>query len=585
MITLELQDLYVVLSVTIPYLILGFLSYRIFVNIFQNNDKIVYLSTGATLSFYIAFVYPFMYINIYVGIVIYWFLVIILSFYYILWIIKKEKKLKKKKNSLNFFILVLVILSIILVIFWEPFHNISPNFPDVYYNYFWINENLKIGNVSYFPGLSIIATIPMEIIDPFYSLNFFGASLGLIFTLFINLTLKSILSFRGILIFNLVLITPFYYILTYTRIGLNNSQIFSVVFFSIIVIFCFDWKNTRKSKFVIIPIVVLSALVTAPHILFLTIPGILFASLITYKNKIVAINGLILVLLSIIFSVILSSPDSIYIQKGLGPVQLSTQDQILFLLNEILRIKYPIRSPLESIFSLLSYLILIFAIMSAVIYHRKKLKTIEFISIVTFVYGITLNTGIGEFSIMKGRIGWYFMYSVAILVSLIFDDLYRKDGRFEKILNVNKLITSIISLNTLFVLINPPNAYRHIDENSLIEFDNISKLDGRTRITVYSDIEDMKYISDKVLVSTNLQISKKRFDYAVMNMNSTIPDRTLANARDYEDRDFERFKDDQNLIIKKRLEKNRNAINSFLNSGFSVVSKKQNYIILRNINK
>jgi len=582
MITLELQDLYVVLSVAVPYLILSVLSYRIFANLFQNNKKIVYIFTGATLSFYIAFVYPFMFINIYAGILIFWSLVIILSVYSIIGIVKKNKK---KLDLLDLINLILVILSIILVIFWVSFNNISPNFTDAYSNYKFIKKNLGSENIEYFPGLSIIAAIPSTIIDPFYSLNFFGASLAIVFTLFINLTLKSILSLRGLLIFNLVLHSTFYYPLLYTRIGLNNSQIFSVIFVSIIVILIFDWENSKKYKFVIFPIVIFSALVTAPHILFITIPGIIVAGLITYKSYVLAIAGNIALLLAIIFSMMLSAPDLIYISKNLGPDRGSTQDQILFLLNEILRIKYPIRSPLESIFSLSSYLILILAIMAAIIYRQKKLKTIEFMSIVTFIYGISLNTGIGEFAIMKGRIGWYFMYSAAILVSLILDDLYRKGVQFKKILSVNKLITLVISMNILFVLVNPPNAYRYADENSLIEFDNMLKLDGRTKILVYSDIENIKFTSDKVMVSTEGIIKKNLFDYVVLNMNSTIPDPILANMRDYEDKDIELFKDEQNKIIKKRLANNRNLIDLFLNSGFSVASKKQNYIILENINK
>ena len=150
---------------------------------------------------------------------------------------------------------------------------------------------------------------------------------------------------------------------------------------------------------------------------------------------------------------------------------------------------------------------------------------------------------------------------------------------------VNKLITLVISLNILFVLVNPPNAYRYADENSLIEFENILKLDGRDKITVYSDIEDIKFISDKVLDRTDNVIKKNLIDYVVLNMNSTIPDPIMANKRSYEDRDFELFKDNQNIILKKRLEENRILIDSFLNSGFSVASKKQKYIILKNINE
>jgi hypothetical protein len=583
--TLETQDLYVALSVIIPYSILSFLSYRFFVKLFQNNKKIVYLFTGATLSFYISFIYPFMYINIYVGIVIFWTLVIMFAVYSISGVLKNKKKSKKKIDLHNLTNFVILLLSIILVMFWDSFNNISHNFPDVYYNYLWIKENSNIGTVAYFPGLSIIAAMPTYTIDPFYSLNFFGASLGLIFILFINLTLKSILSFRGLIIFNLVLISPFYYALTYTRIGLNNSQIFSVLFFLIVVIFSLEWKNYRKFLYALLFIVVLSALVTAPHILFLTTPGIFIAMLITFRDKIKLIISLIIGILSIIFSALFASPDTIYSSKGFGAINLNTQNQILLLLSEILRIKYPIRNPLESIYSLSSYLILIIAFVVAIICHRKKLRTIQFVAILTVTYGITLNTGIGEFAMLKGRIGWYFMYSTALLISLIFDELIRKDDQFEKILNSNKLITIILSLNILFVLVNPPNAYRYVNENSLIEFENILKSDERSNISVYSDIEDLIFVSEKIVVSTSQEMSKESLDYVVLNLKSTIKDLTLANARDYEDRDFKRFRNDQNTQIKKRIEENRNLIYLLLNSGFSIISEKEDFIILRSPNK
>ena len=234
MFVFEIRDAFVIISVflfTIPQFIL----FSIIVdNLSLGNRDFKYFLTGSYLVFYIAFVFPFMYVNVYIGIVLYWILTIIMIAYLIFQKIPIWKTIKRINLSNPQKILIFILIATqILVFYGDAFFHISHNFPDTYYNYLWIYGNThEIGKVGYFPGLSIVSILPVSLIDPLYSLNFFAASLGLVFTICINLILKSILSFRGLLIFNLILLTPFFYTLTYTRVGLNNSQIYPIIFFS-----------------------------------------------------------------------------------------------------------------------------------------------------------------------------------------------------------------------------------------------------------------------------------------------------------------------------------------------------------------
>ena len=76
-------------------------------------------------------------------------------------------------------------------------------------------------------------------------------------------------------------------------------------------------------------------------------------------------------------------------------------------------------------------------------------KTIKFISILTIVYGITLLTGIGEFAVIKGRIGWYFMWVSALLLSMVFD---QTKIQLSKKIRLDAVIGLGLILNFIFVI-------------------------------------------------------------------------------------------------------------------------------------
>ncbi len=580
MILLETKDLFVIISVllfTIPQL---FLFSIIVENLSLGNRDFKYFLTGSYLIFYIAFVFPFMFVNVYFGIAVFWFLNIFAIAFFIFKKIPILKTFKEIKLSNSQTILIIILITTqILVLYGDAFFHISVNFPDTYYNYLWINENATlIGKVGYFPGLSIVSILPLNLINPLYSLNFFAASLGLVFTICINLILKPILTFKGLIVFNLILLTPFYYALTYTRVGLNNSQLFPIMFFSLIVFLISKWQDRAYLKYIYGLTLSVAALVTAPHIVFLTLPAIIISSIFVFKfsRKKTIIALITLMISSIIFARQLSSPDIIFDDKKIDKESLNLIEMFQVLIIDWARIKAPIRSPIESIESLGAYLIILAAVLVLLVSGNRINKPLMFVSVMTIVYGVVLVTGIGELGFMKGRIGWYFMWTTALFLSLIFD---QSKIYLPKKISQYGIIGFFLIINFIVVIFNLPDAYRKDNETILIEMDKIVKKENRNELNIYTDLQEMRFISEKVRITQDL-VSQK-IDYFALNNNTKIPDINLANIRPYEDRNFKKFNDQQTIIINKRLEKNKAIFNYAMRMGYSVVIKEDEYMILK----
>jgi hypothetical protein len=577
----EIKDVIVIISVM--FFLIGHLYlFSIIVNNLSVGDQYFrYFLTGSYLVFYIAFVFPFMYINVYIGIILFWTLTFIIIAYLIFkktYILGSPTKIKLNFNQK--IIIVILIATQILVFYGDALFHISHNFPDTYSNFVWIYGNAtNIGDVGYFPGLSVVSILPVISINPLYSLNFFAASVGLVFTVCINLILKPILSFKGLIVFNLILLTPFYYALTYTRVGLNNSQLFPIIFFSIIVFIINKWQDDRYSKYLYGIALSVAGLVTAPHILFLIIPGILIALILTYKltKKKTIIWLVSLSLSATVFGRVLSTPELIISTRGADPKSINISNSLYVLISDWARVKFPIRSPLESIDSLGAYLIIVIAIWALISSTKKNIKIVKFISILTIVFGITLQTGIGEFTPIKGRIGWYFMWSSALLLSIVFDQTkiqLSKKIRFDNVIGI------CLILNFMFVIFNLPDHYRKDNESILIQMKKIIAKDNRSELYVYTDIGQLTFVSEKVIVTQNF--NSQKIDYFVLNNETQIPDFNLANMRAYEDRNVKKFNDLQLLEINKRLEKNRTIFNYAIRLGYTVVIKDEGYTILSN---
>jgi hypothetical protein len=603
MIVLNFSDLINFLSVVIPGIIM-LISSKIFVeNLINENKEFRYFLIGSTFIFYIAFVYPFMYINIYLGIAFYW----IISFFGIAYALKFSKLKNKfvfdfKIHKSALLLIILMMSNLIFVTYWDATFHISHSFVDAFYNYLWIKGNLEnLGTVSYYPGLTIASALPFTIFDPKFNLNIFSASFGTLVLLSINLILRYILNLRSLVIFNVILLSPFFYPLTFTRIGLNNSILFPVIFFALIIFVIHDWKDKGRNKIYYFCALAISAFVTAPHILILVLPGIIIASITVSgislkRNKNILYLGT-LTLGALIFANILGGKSELLksvtdqnpnLSKHLSPisdviVNSQTSNLIVNLLFEWIRIKFPIRNPFESLNALSVYLILVIALVTLIRSRKIENYTLTFIATITLVFGISIQTGIGEFSIMKGRIGWYFMYTTALLCSMIFQEFLQKRKSANKLISTNPIIFSVLIINLAAVIYNPPSAYRYANENVFVNLRKIVAEDKRLEVNIYSDVEKLEIVSPKINVISNNPSNLNLLDYIVLNNNASLPDSSLANQRQYEDRDLEKFKLRATGELNERLKRNRILTQNALRSGYEILVEDVDYVILKKL--
>jgi hypothetical protein len=276
---MSFESLFVVASVIIPNIIMMIVIFTISKYLFPNVNKVYHrYIAGLTLGIVICFLYPsllFSKINI-VSVLFY------LTCSLVAITITLFKKNTIKLIKINYFQVILWIsltTNILFVSYYDAFKNISPSSVDTLSNYYWIKYNLTSPYIVYLPGLTIVSNISQMVIDPLYNLNYFSVSLSLLILLSINLILFNVLSSASLFVFNIILISPMYYSLIYTRVALNNGMLFGLFFYAIIIIFI-KYKyflKFNKVNFIIITITLFAAALTAPHMLLLIFPSILFS--------------------------------------------------------------------------------------------------------------------------------------------------------------------------------------------------------------------------------------------------------------------------------------------------------------------
>jgi hypothetical protein len=586
MFNFNVSDIYVIIAIYLPNVIIMYLINYIVSNIKNIKQDYKNYLVGSSLIFYISFSFIFIYWNLFIGILLFWLLLLITTVFLR---IQTKKRLFKKIHfkDVNFKVILALILisSILFATYYDALTHISHNFPDTYYNYIWIKSNLQnLGNAFYFPGLSILAAQQVVLFDPLFNLNLFAASFSILILIGINLILKSVLSNKSLILFNIILISPFYQPLLFMRTSLNNSFLFSLIFFALVVFICVYSKIKVKYRLIYFTFLSVASFITAPHILFLTLPGILLAYILSNKIKVKIINYFtILIIGALFFASKFSSPESIYLSGNKSNLQ-NFYDRLFFLLFDWLKIKFPIRSPLESMNSLFVYLIMLLSVIFIVYAKKHKNNILLFFSILTIAYGISVQTGIGEFSMLKGRIGWYFMYTVAILLSIVFDEFINKNY-FRKQDFISIFVLILVIINFISLMLKPPKAYRVVDEKVLFSIQKMIENDYRNRLNVFSDIEDVRFVSEKINFIETRKFDFKKIDYIILNFNNDEPDLILANLRRYEDRDFENFFKRQNEVIAKRIELNNELISQAINKGLTIIVKNDDYVMLKNIHK
>ena len=582
---ISFESFFVVGSVLIPNMILMLSVFIISKYMFPDVNNVCHtFIAGLTLGVVICFLYPpLLYSKIEAISVILYLSISLLAL--IIVILKKKTYDLVKVNKFQAFLWLSLTANIIFVHYYDAFKSISPSDIDSLTNYQWINYNLTLPDLGYFPGVTIISNISYLIVDPIYNLNYFSVSVSLIILLSINLILINILSSASLFIFNLILVSPIYYPLLYTRLGLNNGVLFSLFFYAIITIFI-KYKYFLKFNIInltIILITLFAAALTAPHMLLLISPPIIYSYWVVRHQ--VSSKMLILILffgaaLTLGISFDLKIPT--YWKYLISSPSPSLSNSFPRLLGELISVKSPIRPIFESYLSLFAYIFLIIILIGLVYALKYKLIKYQIILGFCFFLNITNLTGIFEFSYLKGRSGWYLMYAVALLACIVFDDLIKHFHSFKQVKYLNTLLLIGVLSSLFFSILVPPKPYRFQNEDGLIYIKNIVEKNQSSSINLKTDLLHANLIDSRILVNKFSNTELWQYDYILLNMQSNIPDLFLANLRRYEDRNFQKFISDQKNDTRLRLEFNQNIVDNATKFGkFTYLESNSNFILLK----
>jgi hypothetical protein len=138
-------------------------------------------------------------------------------------------------------------------------------------------------------------------------------------------------------------------------------------------------------------------------------------------------------------------------------------------------------------------------------------------------------------------------------------------------------------INLAAVIYNPPSAYRYANENVFVNLRKIVAEDKRLEVNIYSDVEKLEIVSPKINVISNNPSNLNLLDYIVLNNNASLPDSSLANQRQYEDRDLEKFKLRATGELNERLKRNRILTQNALRSGYEILVEDVDYVILKKL--
>jgi hypothetical protein len=589
---ISFESFFVVGSVLIPNMMLMLSVFIISKYMFPDVNNVCHtFIAGLTLGVVICFLYPpLLYSKIEAISVILYLSISLLAL--IIVILKKKTYDLVKVNKFQAFLWLSLTANIIFVHYYDAFKSISPSNIDSLTNYQWINYNLTSPDLGYFPGVTIISNISYLIVDPIYNLNYFSVSVSLIILLSINLILINILSSTSLFIYNLILVSPIYYPLLYTRIGLNNGVLFSLFFYAIITIFI-KYKYFLKFNIInliIILITLFAAALAAPHMLLLIFPPIIYSFWVVRHQVSSKMLSLILFFYGAALTLGISFDLKIptywkYLISSPSPSPSPSpflSDSFPSLLGELIRVKYPIRPIFESYLSLFAYIFSIIIFIGLV--YALKYKSIKYQIILGFCFYLDIIslTGIFEFSYLKGRSGWYLMYALALLACIVFDDLIKYFQSFKQVKYLNTLLLIGVLSSLFFSILVPPKPYRFQNEDGLIYMKNIVEKNQSSSINLKTDLLHANLIDSRILVNKFLDTELWQYDYILLNLQSNIPDLFLANLRRYEDRNFQKFISDQKNVTRLRLEFNQNIVDNATKFGkFTYLESNSNFILLK----
>ena len=424
-------------------------------------------------------------------------------------LIKRSESLKIV-NFKKYFPILFIMLFIIHFLSFEARTNYSYAFRDMTTSHMLIKSIVFENAWGYQPGLAIYLSPIYKILDPAGSLDYLGFAIGLVLLMYICILLeiiKKYLSLYFITIFTLPIFVQNQNYLT----GLSNNQFF-ILYVPLIINLIYELKDRNKeSKFYLFLLsIILSGLSITNPAVSLYIGYVLVILLVTLP---ILFNYSFKRIFFILFTYLLGIT-LYFFDRGMKPdatldflAENTFKDDTanlttnltpinrLLLFQDIFRIKF-LTSPFDSYFTAGAFLA-IFMILAICIYSLKVKNLFYFLfSSAGFIFGLSTLTGIGQYSFIIGRVGWYYILIFLILVSSMILSLVNKYNLHFYILFVGTLIIIFNSLH-------PPVNYRFDNEEIHIKISNLAK-ESKSTLYLFSTLYDNRiyhFKKDVVLIN------------------------------------------------------------------------------------
>lgn len=424
-------------------------------------------------------------------------------------LIKRSESLKIV-NFKKYFPILFIMLFIIHFLSFEARTNYSYAFRDMTTSHMLIKSIVFENAWGYQPGLAIYLSPIYKILDPAGSLDYLGFAIGLVLLMYICILLeiiKKYLSLYFITIFTLPIFVQNQNYLT----GLSNNQFF-ILYVPLIIYLIYELKDRNKeSKFYLFLLsIILSGLSITNPAVSLYIGYVLVILLVTLP---ILFNYSFKRIFFILFTYLLGIT-LYFFDRGMKPdatldflAENTFKDDTanlttnltpinrLLLFQDIFRIKF-LTSPFDSYFTAGAFLA-IFMILAICIYSLKVKNLFYFLfSSAGFIFGLSTLTGIGQYSFIIGRVGWYYILIFLILVSSMILSLVNKYNLHFYILFVGTLIIIFNSLH-------PPVNYRFDNEEIHIKISNLAK-ESKSTLYLFSTLYDNRiyhFKKDVVLIN------------------------------------------------------------------------------------
>jgi hypothetical protein len=497
--------------------------------------------------------------------------------------ILRIKEIFRKKVEL----LTLVFIIIVLVFgqSFDALSHFSQNHPDSLSTLRWWEFLSKNNNPGYPPGVLLLTSGIINVIDVRPFINFLGLAISLVVNMEAYRLLQSVMKKNSLKVFFLIILLPIFGSIIFTRIGFNAGQITFLILLHIIVLVI--RVSDSKSMYIHLVIILVSGLLIQPQVMMVLLIALIISIVYMRKQRFIKntiwIYSFILIffILTVIYYLLLS--DNSLSTFGLPDLKLAFdsnnfKNNFFEIIKSIIYTEGNIRPPNDSLISLGSYAVLVGIIL---LFFWSRNKEFNSLLIFSFSLGVITNTGILEIDYFKGRVGFYFFYST-IIIALVY---------LEKLRLSNIIYNMVIVILGIVILINPPISYRIYDERVYFDLKTL-KSDAQVS-SVYSQFDSMESVDSQFKVTrinSNLTSFDLNSNYALMmrdkpqlivlNNSSRLPDVKLSNQLGFSDRDFDKYYETIKDQISTNKINNELLTNLLLKDDYLIAFEETEYLIL-----